>query len=164
VHWHQQLSARQLDPIARVARSLSFCEKSTGSVQLEGVTIYRLPPRSSLRFGDEVFSMRRLTVTRYLILLVVALDLLCSHQRLCGAAEPGPIEIVDRSTIFQHTASNRDDPANVSGFNHAPNVALLPDGRLMAVWYSGPFEGAPEQRIMQIEATENGRRRIGGKL
>jgi predicted neuraminidase len=73
------------------------------------------------------------------------------------AAEPGPIEILDRSTIYRHTATSRDDPANTSGFNHAPNAAGLPDGRLMAVWFSGPFEGAPQQRIMQAFSSDQGR-------
>ncbi|HYF37422.1 MAG TPA: sialidase family protein [Prosthecobacter sp.] len=75
------------------------------------------------------------------------------------AAEEGKadfMQIIEQTTIFQHTASNPEDPANTSGLNHGPSIACLPDGRLMAAWFSAPFEGAPSQRIMQAFSSDQG--------
>lgn len=72
------------------------------------------------------------------------------------AEEPDCVQIIEETMIFQHTASNPDDPANTSGLNHGPTIASLPDGRLMAAWFSAPFEGAPSQRIMQSFSSDQG--------
>ncbi|MBI5687337.1 MAG: exo-alpha-sialidase [Verrucomicrobia bacterium] len=67
------------------------------------------------------------------------------------------IEILHRSTIFEHTGTDSKDPANTTGFNHAPSVVLLPDGRLMTAWYSAPFEGSPKQKILSAFSSDQGR-------
>ncbi len=74
----------------------------------------------------------------------------------CGAEE-SRIRIVGQSIIFRHTGSNPKDPANTTGFNHAPTVGVLPDGRLLAAWFSGPFEGAPQQKILGAFSSDQGR-------
>ena len=60
----------------------------------------------------------------YLIVSLAALD----------AAEESDIQITDRTVIFKHTSTDPKDPANQSGYNLGPSLALLPDGRVMAVW------------------------------
>jgi len=45
--------------------------------------------------------------------------------------------------------------ATISG----PSITLLPDGRLMAVWFSSPSEGAASQRIVQAFSSDQGRTR-----
>jgi predicted neuraminidase len=67
------------------------------------------------------------------------------------------LTVAERHLVFEHTATDRKDPANLSGFNHGPTVAALPDGRLMAAWFSSPFEGAASQRIMRAFSTDQGR-------
>lgn len=73
------------------------------------------------------------------------------------ADEAAAAEISDRTVIFKHTSTNPKDPANASGFNLGPSIALLPDGRLMAAWFSSPSEGAETQRIVQAFSSDQGR-------
>jgi predicted neuraminidase len=76
---------------------------------------------------------------------------------LRGVAEEACVKIIEQAVIFQHTGSNPKDPANLTGFNHAPSIAVLPDGRLLAAWFSGPFEGAPQQKILGAFSSDQGR-------
>lgn len=73
------------------------------------------------------------------------------------AQEAPAIQITDRTVIFKHTSTDPKDPANTSGFNLGPSLAVLPDGRVMAVWFSSPSEGATSQRIMQAFSSDQGR-------
>jgi predicted neuraminidase len=73
------------------------------------------------------------------------------------ASEIVAAEISDRAVIFTHTSTDPKDPANTSGFNLGPTVTLLPDGRLMAAWFSSPSEGAESQRIVQAFSSDQGR-------
>ncbi len=68
-----------------------------------------------------------------------------------------PISITDRTVIFKHTSTDPKDPANTSGFNHGPSITVMPDGRVMAAWFSSPSEGAKSQRIMQAFSSDQGR-------
>jgi predicted neuraminidase len=67
------------------------------------------------------------------------------------------VAITDRTVVFTHTSTDAKDTANRSGYNLGPSVALLPDGRLLAAWFSSPFEGADSQRIMQAFSSDQGR-------
>lgn len=73
------------------------------------------------------------------------------------AQEAPAIQISDRTVIFKHTSTDPKDPANTSGFNLGPSITLLPDGRVMAVWFSSPSEGATSQRIVQAFSSDQGR-------
>lgn len=75
---------------------------------------------------------------------------------LPGAA-PAAIQITDRALVFTHSSTDAKDPANTSGFNLGPSLALLPDGRVMAAWFSSPSEGAESQRILQAFSSDQGR-------
>lgn len=68
-----------------------------------------------------------------------------------------PCAISDRAVVFKHTSTDPAAPANTSGFNQGPSIALLPDGRLMAAWFSSPSEGAESQRIVQAFSSDKGR-------
>jgi BNR repeat-like domain len=56
--------------------------------------------------------------------------------------------ILSRAMVFAHPTADPYDPRNRFGFNHAPSVVLLPDDRLLAVWFSAPFEAAVTQLIL----------------
>jgi predicted neuraminidase len=83
--------------------------------------------------------------------------LLLSPLASLHADETSTIQITDRTVIFKHTNTNPKDPTNKSGYNLGPSLALLPDGRLMAAWFSSPSEGAESQRIVQAFSSDQGR-------
>ena len=62
------------------------------------------------------------------------------------AADTPAVQITDRTVVFTHTSTDAKDPANTSGYNLGPSITLLPDGRLMAVWFSSPSEGGSQLR------------------
>lgn len=61
------------------------------------------------------------------------------------------------STVFSYPKSDPYDLSNLYGFNHAPNVTLLPDGRLLAAWFSGPYEASVHQLILGAYSEDGGR-------
>ena len=89
--------------------------------------------------------------------LTLLIVLLLTPPAALHAEESSSIQISDRAVIFKHTSTNPKDPANTSGFNQGPSIAVLPDGRVMAVWFSSPSEGATSQRIMQAFSSDHGR-------
>src|SRR5688572_28919303 len=56
--------------------------------------------------------------------------------------------ILSISTVYKHPHEDPYDLQNRSGFNHGPSVVLLPDERLLAAWFSGPFEASVHQSIL----------------
>ncbi|PYV28536.1 MAG: hypothetical protein DMG24_01815, partial [Acidobacteria bacterium] len=58
--------------------------------------------------------------------------------------------------VFAHPTADPYDPSNHHGFNHAPSVVLLPDGRLLAAWFSGPFEASVNQVILGSHSSDRG--------
>jgi predicted neuraminidase len=89
---------------------------------------------------------------KHTLILLTALLLATLH-----AEETSAIQITDRTVIFKHTSTDEKDPANTSGYNFGPSITVLPDGRVMAVWFSSPSEGAKSQRIMQAFSSDQGR-------
>ena len=89
---------------------------------------------------------------KHVLILVSAAWLAALH-----AQEAPAIQITDRTVVFTHTSTDPKDPANTSGFNLGPSIAALPDGRVMAVWFSSPSEGAESQRIVQAFSSDQGR-------
>lgn len=90
-------------------------------------------------------------IARLTLLLILALVLPATLH-----AE-SPITITDRAVVVRHTGSDPEDPANTSGYNFGPCVAALPDGRVMAAWFSAPSEGAVSQRLVQAFSADGGR-------
>jgi len=76
---------------------------------------------------------------------------------LTNLGAEAPCEISDRVAVFKHTSTDPKDPANTSGYNLGPSITMLPDGRLMAAWFSAPSEGAASQRILQAFSSDQGR-------
>ncbi len=61
------------------------------------------------------------------------------------------------STVFDYGNADPYDRGNHHGFNHAPNVAILPDGRLLAAWFSGAYEGDVHQAILGATSADGGK-------
>jgi predicted neuraminidase len=69
----------------------------------------------------------------------------------------GAVPVMERrAVVFQYPHSDPYDRGNVYGFNHAPSVAALPDGRLLAAWFSGPYEGSVHQVILGAFSSDGG--------
>jgi predicted neuraminidase len=66
------------------------------------------------------------------------------------------IKILHRSTVYIHPATDPYDLKNLYGFNHAASVVTLPDGRLVAAWFSGPFEASVHQVILASYSADQG--------
>lgn len=74
---------------------------------------------------------------------------------LCAA--PAVAVKMEVSTVFEYSKNDPYDRTNLHGFNHAPNVSLLPDGSLIAAWFSGAHEGDIHQLILQAKSRDGGR-------
>lgn len=73
---------------------------------------------------------------------------------LSGFAQPQVEPIV---TVFAYPNADPYDRENHFGFNHAPNVATLADGTLIAAWFSGAHEGDVHQLILAAKSDDGGR-------
>jgi predicted neuraminidase len=63
---------------------------------------------------------------------------------------------LSRSAVFVHPSSDPYDCRDHYGFNHAPSVVALPDGRLLAAWFSAPFEASVNQVILGAYSADGG--------
>lgn len=83
-------------------------------------------------------------------------------QRAAQGLKPGsshgvkPV-VIDRSVIYKPTIVDPYDRKNFYGFNHAASVTRLSDGRLLAAWFSGPFEGSVDQVIYGCTSGDGGK-------
>ena len=68
-----------------------------------------------------------------------------------------PGHVLSYATVFSHPSSDPYARDNFRGFNHAPSVVLLPDGRLLAAWFSGPFEASVDQVILGSYSDDGGK-------
>jgi predicted neuraminidase len=76
---------------------------------------------------------------------------------LCLYGQEGkPPQILSRSVVFQHPSRDPYARDNFFGFNHAPSLVLLPDERLLAAWFSGPFEASVDQAILGAYSSDGG--------
>ena len=71
-----------------------------------------------------------------------------------GIAAP---KLMSRSLIFKSPSKDPYDLKNLYGFNHATSVVTLPDGRLLAAWFSGPFEASVHQVILASYSSDRGK-------
>lgn len=83
---------------------------------------------------------------------------------LCGAAcipafsnEVSGLAIESKSVVFDYGNADPFDRGNLYGFNHAASIARLPDGTLLAAWFSGPYEGSVHQVIYGCRSRDNGK-------
>jgi hypothetical protein len=70
---------------------------------------------------------------------------------------PATPRVLSRATVFAYPRKDPYDRTNLYGFNHAPSVTLLPDGRLLTAWFSGPFEASVHQVILGSYSTDGGK-------
>ena len=56
--------------------------------------------------------------------------------------------IIRRGTVYSPAVKQPYSEAYINNFNHAPNLVSLGDGKCLAAWFSGPWEGHPFQRIL----------------
>ncbi|HXK59203.1 MAG TPA: sialidase family protein [Acidobacteriota bacterium] len=75
-----------------------------------------------------------------------------------GARDEGKAKgfILSSSPVYIHENGDPYDLENRFGFNHAPSVTTLPDGRLMAAWFSGPYEASVHQVILGSFSSDGG--------
>lgn len=66
------------------------------------------------------------------------------------------VAILSHSTVFEHPHADPYDRENLYGFNHAPSVTTLSDGRLLVAWFSGPFEASVDQVILGSYSSDGG--------
>lgn len=65
--------------------------------------------------------------------------------------------LMSRSVIFKSPSKDPYDLKNLYGFNHGTSVVTLPDGRLLAAWFSGPFEASVHQVILASFSSDQGK-------
>jgi predicted neuraminidase len=74
-----------------------------------------------------------------------------------SAQQSKPVEVLSHSVVYVHPSTDPYARDNYYGFNHAPSVVTLPDGRLLAAWFSGPFEASVDQVILASYSSDRGR-------
>lgn len=72
-----------------------------------------------------------------------------------ATSQPAP-RLISQSEVFSYDRADPYDLENLYGFNHAPSIALLPDGRLVSAWFSGPFEASIHQVIQSSYSADGG--------
>lgn len=92
------------------------------------------------------YSYRSQLAWVFLSAILLSLPILPA-QKLDGEAVP----------VFIYEKTDPYDIGNLYGFNHAPNVTLLPDGRLLAAWFSGPYEASIHQVILGCYSADGGK-------
>ena len=65
--------------------------------------------------------------------------------------------VESRTVVFEDSHTDPYDRTNLYGFNHAASVTGLGGERVMAVWFSGPFEGSVHQLILGAVSEDGGK-------
>ncbi len=73
---------------------------------------------------------------------------------LAGGTKP---VLVETGSVFDYPKTDPYDLTNLYGFNHAPSITRLADGRLLSAWFSGPYEGSVHQLIFGCYSSDDGR-------
>lgn len=103
--------------------------------------------------------MRRCTST---MLTLHILGLIAWGAATVGAAAPTvasspPGQVESQSIVFADSHTDPYDRANRFGLNHAASVTSLGGDRVMAIWFSGPFEGSVHQALLGAVSADGGR-------
>jgi predicted neuraminidase len=89
--------------------------------------------------------------------LAYALILATIAAHEARAAAPAAPKVVQRGLVYKDAHTDPYDRANFYGFNHAPSVTRLSDGKLLAAWFSGPFEASVDQVIFGCASGDDGK-------
>lgn len=108
--------------------------------------------QSKIMGASRMSSLRWRLRSRHVLRLCVWLFCVAFGSALWGQS----ITVVSRSTVFEHPDSDPYDRENRFGFNHAPSVTTLADGRLLCAWFSGPFEASVDQVILASYSSDGG--------
>jgi sialidase-1 len=100
------------------------------------------------------------TSSREKVMLALPLGLFCLLM-VAGSIEAREGEgtkavLLSSSPVFIHENGDPYDLDNRFGFNHGPSVVTLPDGRLLAAWFSGPYEASVHQVILGSFSSDGG--------
>jgi hypothetical protein len=95
-------------------------------------------------------------ITRRTFLKLPALAPLAGAMGMKAVAAAAP-RVLWRTTVYRHPSADPYDLTNRYGFNHAASVVALPDGRLLAAWFSGPFEASVHQVILSSISSDGGK-------
>jgi predicted neuraminidase len=74
----------------------------------------------------------------------------------CCAVGAKPV-VVESGSLFEYANVDPYDRHNDFGFNHAPSITRLSDGRLLTAWFSGPFEASVHQVILGCYGDPDGK-------
>lgn len=87
------------------------------------------------------------------------LAVLIIHTSLSAGEEKGlpDLQTEFQSIVFEYDRSDPYDLKNLYGFNHAPSVTLMADGRLLVAWFSGPYEASVHQVILGTYSSDGGK-------
>ena len=91
------------------------------------------------------------------LLVLASIVMTIAFHRDAGAETSPAPEVVERAVVYKDAHTDPYDRANFYGFNHAPSVTRLSDGRLLSAWFSGPFEGSVDQLILGCASSDDGK-------
>jgi len=86
-----------------------------------------------------------------------AILVFCALALPVSADEESGLTLASKSVVFDYGNADPFDRGNLYGFNHAASVTLLPNGDLLAAWFSGPFEGSVHQVIYGCRSSDGGK-------
>ncbi len=72
-------------------------------------------------------------------------------------ADPSTPHVMFTTEVYSYPKVDPYDLANDYGFNHAPSVTRLADGRLAVAWFSGSYEASVHQVILASFSEDGGR-------
>ena len=92
---------------------------------------------------------------------LLAIEWVICATATVGAAAPTeavPVGAIQSQTVvYEDAHTDPYDRNNLYGFNHAPSVTALGGDRVLAAWFSGPFEGSVHQVILGSVSEDGGK-------
>ncbi len=80
---------------------------------------------------------------------------------IAGGTKP---VLIETGSVFDYPNADPYDLKNLYGFNHAPSITRLADGRLLSAWFTGPYEGSVHQLIFGCYGSADGRKWYDGTV
>lgn len=96
-------------------------------------------------------------MTRHQLIALASIALILAIHRDARAQPPAAPEVIAHALVYKDAHTDPYDRENLYGFNHAPSVTRLSDGRLLAAWFSGPFEASVDQVILGCYSQDDGK-------
>ncbi len=111
-----------------------------------------------MRNLHRAFQIRPHEPARFFRIAALLLSLAAAARAADESPPPSPsgLRVLSRANIFVYPETDPYKLDNLYGFNHAPSVVTLPDGRLMCAWFSGPYEASVHQVILASTSSDQG--------